>query len=212
VTSKKGKTIGRELDQRGEQTRTKLLEAAIECFATQGYDATGTRQIENKAGVKRGLIAWHFQSKEILWKAAAVNLFSRAAEDFSSVRLQLSEASPAGRMQQMVRVYVRFLAKYPQIHRLLSTEGSHESWRLTWLVENVAAPWYADMERVFEEVKSAGVFPGMEFIHFFYILTGSAAMIFAMAPEARCLSGKDVLQPDFVEAHADALIALIFRE
>jgi len=129
VTSKRKETIGRELDQRGEQTRTKLLEAAIECFATQGYDATGTRQIESKAGVKRGLIAWHFQSKEILWKAAAVSLFSRAAEDFAAVRMQLSDVSQTQQLRQMVKVYVRFLAKYPQIHRLLSTEGSHESWR-----------------------------------------------------------------------------------
>lgn len=211
MTSSKKIVTGREIDQRGEQTRAKLLEAAIECFATQGYDATGTRQIENKAGVKRGLIAWHFQSKEILWKAAAVSLFSRAAEDFASVRRTLSESSPANRIQQMVRVYVRFLAKYPQIHRLLSTEGSHESWRLTWLVENIAAPWYADLEQAFEEVKGGGAFHDMDFIHFFYILTGSSAMIFAMAPEARCLSGKDVLQPEFVEAHADALIALIFK-
>lgn len=211
MTSNKKNVNGREIDQRGELTRTKLLEAAIECFATQGYDATGTRQIENKAGVKRGLIAWHFQSKEILWKAAAVNLFSRAAEDFASVRLTLSESSPVNRIQQMVRVYVRFLAKYPQIHRLLSIEGSHESWRLTWLVENIAAPWYADLEQAYKEVKGDGVFPDMEFIHFFYILTGSSAMIFAMAPEARCLSGRDVLQPEFVEAHADALIALILK-
>ena len=129
MTSKRKETIGRELDQRGEQTRTKLLEAAIECFATQGYDATGTRQIESKAGVKRGLIAWHFQSKEILWKAAAVSLFSRAAEDFAAVRMQLSDVSQTQQLRQMVKVYVRFLAKYPQIHRLLSTEGSHESWR-----------------------------------------------------------------------------------
>jgi TetR/AcrR family transcriptional regulator len=211
MTSKRKETIGREQDQRGEQTRTKLLEAAIECFATQGYDATGTRQIESKAGVKRGLIAWHFQSKETLWKAAAVSLFSRAAEDFAAVRMQLSDVSQTQQLRQMVKVYVRFLAKYPQIHRLLSTEGSHESWRLTWLVENIAAPWYADLQRVFVESKDAGMFPDMDFIHFFYILTGSAAMIFAMAPEARCLSGKDVLQPEFVEAHADALIALIFK-
>lgn len=211
MTSNKKNVTGREIDQRGEQTRAKLLEAAIECFATQGYDATGTRQIENKAGVKRGLIAWHFQSKEILWKAAAASLFTRAAEDFASVRRTLSESSPANRIQAMVRVYVRFLAKYPQIHRLLSTEGSHESWRLTWLVENIAAPWYADLEQAFEEVKGAGAFPDMDFIHFFYILTGSSAMIFAMAPEARCLSGKDVLQPEFVEAHANALIELIFK-
>jgi TetR/AcrR family transcriptional regulator len=211
MTSKRKETIGREQDQRGEQTRTKLLVAAIECFATQGYDATGTRLIESKAGVKRGLIAWHFQSKETLWKAAAVSLFSRAAEDFAAVRMQLSDVSQTQQLRQMVKVYVRFLAKYPQIHRLLSTEGSHESWRLTWLVENIAAPWYADLQRVFVESKDAGMFPDMDFIHFFYILTGSAAMIFAMAPEARCLSGKDVLQPEFVEAHADALIALIFK-
>jgi TetR/AcrR family transcriptional regulator len=211
MTSSAEPPISNPGEQRGQQTRAKLLEAAIECFATQGYDATGTRQIEEKAGVKRGLIAWHFQTKEALWKAAAADLFSSAAEDLASVRQQFPDVAHAGQMQEMVRVYVRFLAKYPQIHRLISIEGSHESWRLTWLVENISAPWYADMERLFKDASKAGVIPGMDFIHFFYILTGSAALIFAMAPEARFLSGKNVMQAEFVEAHADALIALIFR-
>ncbi len=66
----------RELVQeRAQATRDKLLKAAISLFAERGYDAIGTREIETEAGVNRGLITYHFGSKETLWKAAIESLF-----------------------------------------------------------------------------------------------------------------------------------------
>ncbi len=49
--------------------RQRLLEAAEELFATRGYAATTTRAISDHAGLSRGLLYYHFPSKEALFNA-----------------------------------------------------------------------------------------------------------------------------------------------
>ncbi|MEQ1508232.1 MAG: TetR family transcriptional regulator [Myxococcota bacterium] len=53
-------------DARGAETRAKLLEAALDCFAERGYAAT-TRQICDRAGVNLALLSYHFGGKDALW-------------------------------------------------------------------------------------------------------------------------------------------------
>jgi homoserine kinase len=47
-------------------------------------------------------------------------------------------------------------------------------------------------------------------MHLYYLLTGAGPTIFVLAPECRRLTGVDPQVPDVVEAHADAVVALIF--
>jgi AcrR family transcriptional regulator len=49
---------------KGQQTRTLLLEAALQQFAANGYHGTSMRQIADAAGVAVGGIYNHFSSKE----------------------------------------------------------------------------------------------------------------------------------------------------
>jgi AcrR family transcriptional regulator len=49
--------------------RQRLLEAAEELFATKGFAATTTREISDHAGLSRGLLYYHFPSKEALFQA-----------------------------------------------------------------------------------------------------------------------------------------------
>jgi AcrR family transcriptional regulator len=53
--------------QRGEETHTRILEAAVECFARSGYDATGVAEICRCAGVTKGGFYHHFPSKQALF-------------------------------------------------------------------------------------------------------------------------------------------------
>ncbi len=46
--------------------KQKILDAALQLFATHGYDATPTSKIAKEAGVSEGLIFRHFESKEKL--------------------------------------------------------------------------------------------------------------------------------------------------
>jgi AcrR family transcriptional regulator len=55
--------------QRGQETYARLIEAAVECFAEQGYDATGVARICRRAGVSKGAFYHHFSSKQKLFLA-----------------------------------------------------------------------------------------------------------------------------------------------
>src|SRR5262245_64600030 len=54
---------------RGEETKTKIVEAAMRLFTSQGYDATTMRAIASEADVAVGNAYYYFPSKEHLIQA-----------------------------------------------------------------------------------------------------------------------------------------------
>ena len=54
---------------RGEDTRRRILEAALEIFAAEGYEGTSTRLLAERAGVNLPAIQYYFGSKEGLYRA-----------------------------------------------------------------------------------------------------------------------------------------------
>jgi AcrR family transcriptional regulator len=74
-----------------DRTRTLLISAASELFATQGYDRTSVDRIIKQAGVSKGAFYHHFSSKEEILDAVtafmvadAMNEIRAAAADVSS--------------------------------------------------------------------------------------------------------------------------------
>ena len=201
----------RELVQdRAVVTREKLLGAALRSFTTVGYEAASTRQIEADAGVNRGLIGYHFKTKEALWKATVEWLFGRAAQELADAERHAANVDVMARLRYFVRALVRFSARFPQINRLMVQEGMHEDWRVDWLVAHYVRPWYQRLQSMFEQAQEAGVAPAMDFANYNYIVTGSAALMFSMASEAKRLAGIDTTDETAINRHADALAQLLF--
>lgn len=55
------------MQKRSEITRLRLLEAALQCFAEQGYAAAGVAEICQAAQVSKGAFYHHFPSKQDLF-------------------------------------------------------------------------------------------------------------------------------------------------
>lgn len=57
------------MQQRSEETKTKILEAALRLFSTRGYNAASVDDICREAGISKGAFYHHFKSKQALFLA-----------------------------------------------------------------------------------------------------------------------------------------------
>lgn len=57
------------MQQRSEETRTHILNAALALFSKNGYDATGVAEICQAAGVSKGAFYHHFPTKQAVFQA-----------------------------------------------------------------------------------------------------------------------------------------------
>jgi AcrR family transcriptional regulator len=73
--------------------RARVLDAAVELFATQGYDGTSVSQVINRAGVAKGGFYHHFASKEALLYEVYGDLITRQLQNMDAI---LARDLPAG--------------------------------------------------------------------------------------------------------------------
>jgi AcrR family transcriptional regulator len=82
-----------------EATRERLLEAAMACFAEQGFAAVTVRDIAVRADLSTGVLYRHFANKEALLGAA----FERSMDEVRSTFADALAASAADRLAVLVR-------------------------------------------------------------------------------------------------------------
>lgn len=56
-------------DVSSPSVRERILSAALECFARDGFDRARVDEVARRAGVSKGAIYWHFPDKASLFKA-----------------------------------------------------------------------------------------------------------------------------------------------
>lgn len=80
---------------RGEDTRRRILETALNLFATQGYEGASTRQIAEGAGVNLPAIQYYFGNKEGLYRAIIEDIVADTDRMMASVAPRVRAALDA---------------------------------------------------------------------------------------------------------------------
>ena len=80
--------------------KDKILQAALECFAELGYDATRVRHVADRSGVSEAALYRHYPSM----RALAQELFTY---HFIAFAAQLDQATSAGTAEERLRRAVR---------------------------------------------------------------------------------------------------------
>ena len=77
----------RRIDEIGDESRRRILDAAEELFAERGFDRTSFVDIAKRSGISRGSIPWHFKNKDGLVMAVVERVVGRIwpAERYESV-------------------------------------------------------------------------------------------------------------------------------
>lgn len=104
---------------RAAQTRRRLLDAAARTFAERGYAAASVATIGEAAGVSRGLVNFHFASKEKLLHAVVADLVAELEADLFAPDEDEVPASPLAALAGLIDAHRRFLTEQPGRARLL---------------------------------------------------------------------------------------------
>ena len=77
--------------EKREQTRRNLISASLDSIATKGFSETTLEKVSKRAGVSRGLVNFHFESKEKL----LIEALSQMSEEYAaSWKRALARADP----------------------------------------------------------------------------------------------------------------------
>jgi len=103
-------------------TRTKIIDSALELFSKQGYDSTTTRSIAEKAGVNELTLFRNFGSKENLLSEVIDHHFDEAKMKGRFDRGQTGD--PPEDLYRIVKVMRANLREREQLFRLMLREVS----------------------------------------------------------------------------------------
>lgn len=187
----------------------RILEAALAEFADRGFDGASTTEIARRARVTQPLVHYHFASKEALWKAAVTRAFAEL--DGVLDGLAPDAGSPAERMQEMIRRYVRFAAAHPEMGRLMAREGARPGPRLRWLVRQHVRPLHDRVEALLKQAVRAGAARPLPIPLVALIVLPAATYPFMVPALVREVHGLDVADAETVDRHAETLAEVLLH-
>ncbi|WP_457575965.1 CerR family C-terminal domain-containing protein [Desulfomarina sp.] len=79
--------MNRQDHKKEKNARDRLLEAAIDIFGRDGFDAATTRSITGKAGVNIAAIPYYFESKEGLYRAVVTHIVETIKTQVADITL-----------------------------------------------------------------------------------------------------------------------------
>lgn len=99
-----------------EEIRKKILDAARELFATEGYDRVTMRKVADAIEYSPTTIYHHFEDKDDLVRALCLADFAQLLE---AMQIAPAPADPVEAIRQLGRAYVAFAVQNPNQYRFM---------------------------------------------------------------------------------------------
>jgi len=155
--TEKGKVAGAKKRPYGEETRTKILDAAEQIFAERGFASTSTREIGRLAGMDKYAIYYHFKNKESLYRAVIERSFSKITGFIDGVFPQ--ELVSPKELESVFEKILQYMAENSAIMKIMQRESldcTNEGIAETF--QKYFRPLYRKGIRFSEAGKKGGVF------------------------------------------------------
>lgn len=107
----------------GPARRAKIVDAALDAFASGGYGGTGTTEVAERSGVTRSVLYDHFPSKRALFLGV---LNEQSSLFLGHIGASITgEGSQAERMRATTDAVFGFAERYPNAWRMLFVNATH---------------------------------------------------------------------------------------
>ncbi|PJI86473.1 TetR family transcriptional regulator [Yoonia maricola] len=208
---KSNRRPGRPTSSVAGSIREDLLNAAIDLFSRRGFDGVSLRQIADAVGADIALTRYYFGSKEDTWKAAVDQLGVNFALELQKTA-NGTYSSKTEMMKAVIRWFVSVSARWPQLSKIIAFEGSDRGVRGEYIAARLVAPFYAFMDTLITDAKSEGTIVDVSPRTIFFMITHGGSFPMALPVLTNRFPGGDISEVENLNAHAEAIIKLIFKD
>ncbi|VTU37981.1 HTH-type transcriptional regulator MtrR [Variovorax sp. PBL-H6] len=132
----------------------RIVEAAVQLFATRGYASSTLEEVAAKAGFTKGAVYYYFKSKERLL-LDVLSAIEQRSIDATVEAVRRDGGTPSAQLVNFVRHQTRWAARHPKdlaVVVLLSMETANRKSK----VRTRMLGMYAKISRLLEEIIDAG--------------------------------------------------------
>lgn len=205
------KPVKTRLGSRGqpEESRTAILQAAIQEFAREGVAGARTDAIARAAKVNKALLYYYFRDKEALYVAALEQIFRE--RDAVLMPILHESAPPAEKILRYIGAFFDFLASHPQQRQMVQREIFLLPQRPAVLrvVKAHMQPLFEGLLKVFREGIASGVFRPVDPMQFIPSMAAVVVHYFGSAPFLKLMTNEDPLTPQKLATRRAAVLDFI---
>lgn len=110
--------------QQADQTRARILQAAVKVFTRDGYSGGRVDSISKAADSNDRMLYYYFGSKERLFTCVLEHIYEQFNQAESKLKLDL--AAPAQALRELVAFIWNYYVKHPEFVAILSIENLHQ--------------------------------------------------------------------------------------
>jgi TetR/AcrR family transcriptional regulator len=194
--------------ERADQTRARILDAAIRQFSENGLAGARTEQIAEEAGVNKALLYYYYRSKDALYAAALETVVEEVrANSFAVLE---ADASAGERFLRMVLSHFDRIHSNRAFQSLMQQEMIRlhrgEANALGPIAEKLMRPLWSRVQALVEEGIAAGELIAADWTQMIYAGLGANVFYFLSAPMTRISQGFDPMAPAALEFRRRAAI------
>ncbi|WP_211617253.1 TetR/AcrR family transcriptional regulator [Paraburkholderia haematera] len=202
--------LKRAEQQRAQETRSAILNAALTEFSSKGFEVASIRSIADRIGMQHPLVTYHFRSKEILWQAVAEYVFERVRQERDASLFSFGPASAVDRLKLAYRALFRFTMAFPEFHRFILQESLGSSSRLQWLADTFLKPLISWLLPQIRAAQEEHALPNVEPIVFHYMLISLTSTLSGFGPEFLATSDLSPSDPALAEEYWRTVEQFVF--
>ena len=197
--------------ERAEETRARILEAALKEFADHGLAGARTEQIAEAAGVNKALLYYYFESKEKLY-AAALEMAAVRVRD-TSMAVFLRDASPGERVLRTSLNHFDRILSQREFQSLMQQEmirvHKGETAALHVIIKRVFAPVQSMYQAMVREGIASGELIQADWLQIHLASLGANIFYFLAAPIWRIVLPFDPYDPAVLAQRRKLLVEFL---